>query len=172
MPNPPWRRDDSAATDTDPRPDGASAPKADGERAKAPGAREVTSEDVRVAGPAKPAEPAGPASPVPVPAPAPEAGAHRHARPAPEQSDRLLGPDTAARIRERWHDIQASFVDDPRESVRRADELAAETLDALGEVLRERKRALDSGRGDAADTERLRQDLRRYRDLVDHMLSL
>jgi hypothetical protein len=80
-----------------------------------------------------------------------------------------MDPDTAVRLRERWREVQAGFVDDPRESVRKADELASQALTALGESLRERWQSLE---GDGPDTERLRLALRRYRDFLDHMLSI
>ncbi|MEU6040120.1 hypothetical protein ABZ801_32415 [Actinomadura sp. NPDC047616] len=88
------------------------------------------------------------------------------------RDDRLMAPAEAQRFRERWRDVQASFVDDPGEAVQRADRLAAEVVDALGQALTARRRALNehwnSGEG---DTERLRRALRDYRGLVDRILG-
>jgi predicted HTH domain antitoxin len=67
----------------------------------------------------------------------------------------------------RWREIQVMFVDDPRGSVERAAELAADTLRELNTKLRERERDLRSTWQDAnADTEELRTSLQGYRALV------
>ncbi|MBP2702193.1 hypothetical protein JOL79_00085 [Microbispora sp. RL4-1S] len=68
----------------------------------------------------------------------------------------------------RWHEIKAGFVDDPRRSVERADELVDEALSAVAT----RRRSLldhwkDGGTGDAtADTEALRVALHEYHALL------
>ncbi|WP_051467610.1 hypothetical protein [Actinomadura oligospora] len=88
----------------------------------------------------------------------------------------LLPPEEAARYRNRWHALQSVFVDDPGESVRKADELTAEMVTAIERALTTRKRDLDgrarTGDRKPSDTEELRQTLRAYRDLVDRMLSV
>jgi len=62
------------------------------------------------------------------------------------------------------------FVDDPRGSVERAADLAAETLRGLITALQERERSLKSSwQGADTDTEELRTSLRSYRDLVDQV---
>jgi predicted HTH domain antitoxin len=67
----------------------------------------------------------------------------------------------------RWREIQVMFVDDPRGSVERAAELAADTLRELNTMLRERERDLRSTWQDtSADTEELRTSLQGYRALV------
>jgi hypothetical protein len=46
----------------------------------------------------------------------------------------LLTEDKAAAFRARWDTIQASFVDEPRQSVEQADSLVAEAIKQLAEV--------------------------------------
>jgi len=38
-------------------------------------------------------------------------------------------------FRSRWHDIQVGFVDSPRESVQKADELVAAVIQRLAAIL-------------------------------------
>ncbi|MQY09145.1 hypothetical protein [Actinomadura macrotermitis] len=90
--------------------------------------------------------------------------------------ERLLDPAEADRFKERWHDLQASFVDDPHDAVQRADELSAEVVNALGQALTAHKRTLDEGwrtekEDERPDTERLRLALRGYRQFLDRMLA-
>jgi hypothetical protein len=67
----------------------------------------------------------------------------------------------------RWHDIKAGFVDDPRDSVEKADALIDEAVSALAA----RRQALVDGwkNGDQNDTEQLRLALREYRSLFDKL---
>ncbi|WP_242910100.1 hypothetical protein [Actinomadura terrae] len=88
---------------------------------------------------------------------------------------RLLDSAEAGRFKERWHRVQARFVDDPAEAVREADALAEEITDALVRSLAEHRRKLSeplgSGKDGTSDTERLRLALRSYRSLLDHVLE-
>ena len=43
----------------------------------------------------------------------------------------LIGADTSTQYRNRWSEIQARFVDSPRDSVQDADALVAEVMDSL-----------------------------------------
>jgi hypothetical protein len=73
----------------------------------------------------------------------------------------------------RWREIQVMFVDDPRGSVERAADLAADTLRELNTMLRERERDLRSTWQDPnADTEELRTSLQGYRALVGRISEL
>lgn len=110
--------------------------------------------------PAADTAPAG--VPMPAPGPAPSA--------APEA---LFDPAETERFRERWRDVQSAFIDDPGESVRKADELAGEAVDALGRAIAAHRRTLSGAlEGDGrADTERLRLALRGYRDLLDRIYA-
>ncbi|WP_067471463.1 hypothetical protein [Actinomadura hibisca] len=89
--------------------------------------------------------------------------------------ERLLEASDAARFRERWHEVQSGFVDDPHDAVQRADELSAEVVNALGQALANHKRSLDehwrTEKDERPDTERLRLALRGYRHFLDRILE-
>jgi hypothetical protein len=72
----------------------------------------------------------------------------------------------------RWREIQAMFVDDPRGSVEQAADLASERLRELGRQLQQRERDLRAAWQDNADTEVLRTSLQSYRALVDRIAEL
>jgi hypothetical protein len=85
----------------------------------------------------------------------------------------LFAADDLDRLRGRWRELQASFVDDPRAAVARADELVKDAVQELTRVLDHRTRDL-AGRWNghaAADTETLRQTLRDYRSVFDGLLG-
>jgi hypothetical protein len=77
-------------------------------------------------------------------------------------------------FRSRWRDIQADFVDSPRESVKKADELVAAIIQRLAQVFSAEREKLESNWGEGRDvsTEDLRQALQRYRSFFDRLLSL
>jgi hypothetical protein len=109
----------------------------------------------------------------PVPSPAvtgsPEAEGYsptgRHTAEDPADAG-LLGWD-ADEVRRRWHDVQVAFVDDPRESVERADAMVDEVVSALSARRRElMDNWKNTGQG---DTERLRLALRDSRSLLERL---
>jgi hypothetical protein len=72
--------------------------------------------------------------------------------------------------RQRWREVQAGFVDDPRDAVRQADELVDEAVNA---VVRRKQELTDRWKdGDQGDTERLRVTLREYRSLLEELGDL
>lgn len=77
-------------------------------------------------------------------------------------------------FRKRWNDIQASFVDEPKPSVERADQLVASVIQKLAQVFAEERSKLESNwsKGGEVSTEDLRQALRRYRSFFDRLLSV
>ncbi|MEV1177149.1 hypothetical protein [Nonomuraea sp. NPDC049784] len=85
----------------------------------------------------------------------------------------LLGSDPAD-VQDRWHDLQARFVDDPRDAVQRAasllDEMAASVHQALESRIRELQDLWKNTRHH--DTEQLRLALRSYRDVMHRLLPL
>ena len=85
----------------------------------------------------------------------------------------LLDPADGERFRQRWNDVQARFVDDPREAVQTADGLVAELMQSLAGGFNQHKSRLESAwqSGDDPDTEELRQALQRYRSFFDRLLS-
>lgn len=70
---------------------------------------------------------------------------------------------------ERMRTIMLGFIDDPRKAALDADALLAEVLRSVTESLARRRGELEAESSDAAtpDTERLRQVVRRSRELVD-----
>ncbi|MFB9530380.1 hypothetical protein [Nonomuraea roseola] len=74
----------------------------------------------------------------------------------------------------RWHDLQATFVDDPRQAVEQADQLVDEVVNALTSSLTTRTSEL-GGRWkntDQGDTEQLRLALRDYGAMLEQLLAL
>ncbi|GAA3473294.1 hypothetical protein [Nonomuraea roseola] len=74
----------------------------------------------------------------------------------------------------RWHDLQATFVDDPRQAMEQADQLVDEVVNALTSSLTTRTSEL-GGRWkntDQGDTEQLRLALRDYGAMLEQLLAL
>jgi hypothetical protein len=86
----------------------------------------------------------------------------------------LLPAEDADRMRAEWNSIQASFVDEPRAAVEKADNLVAATMKRLTENFAEERSKLESqwDRGDDVSTEDLRIALRRYRSFFQRLLSV
>jgi len=86
----------------------------------------------------------------------------------------LFSDKDAEGYRSRWLELQARFVDAPRESVEAADKLVAEVIDQLAGVFTEQQKQLESalGREGKLSTEDLRVALRRYRSFFDRLLSM
>ena len=103
-----------------------------------------------------------------------------------------LPPEERDRFADQWHELQSRFVDDPSDSIERADALVCDVMRARGYPMTEFDRraedlsvdypqvvrnyraahavALKRGRGEAS-TEDLRQALVYYRDLFDELLE-
>ncbi|MEV4243351.1 hypothetical protein AB0J63_08055 [Streptosporangium canum] len=102
---------------------------------------------------------------------------HGQAGPHSDRTDPAHGPlfdQDAEQVRRRWQEVQASFVDDPRDSVERADSLVGEITTSLRTALETRTAELQ-GRwknGDQSDTEQLRTALRDYRGMLEQLLDL
>jgi hypothetical protein len=90
---------------------------------------------------------------------------------AAEAGSPLSGALDTADIRNRFLDIQANFIDEPRQAVEEAgrfvDDLIRQVADAL-----HRQRAQLTGASEDASTEDLRLALRAYRQFVDRLLGL
>lgn len=97
------------------------------------------------------------------------AGIAREERPAA-----LFAQDEADRLRSRWNEIQAGFVDEPRKSVEQADSLVAEAMKRLAEVFADERSRLEGqwDRGGDVSTEDLRVALQRYRSFFNRLLSV
>jgi hypothetical protein len=123
----------------------------------------------------------GEITPTPVPAADPAAGA-----PVPEGLPEPPSPaatDTAAEgpqgsplgsldvdaIRNRFIDIQAGFVDEPRQAVEEAGRFVDDLVQQVADALRQQRGQLAGPEG---STEDLRLALRAYRQFVDRLLGL
>ena len=86
----------------------------------------------------------------------------------------LFETDEASKFRTRWLNIQSKFVDDPRESVKEADELVASVLKSVTMSFSDRRVALEQQWNSGGDisTEDLRMALKRYRSFFDRLLTL
>ena len=76
--------------------------------------------------------------------------------------------------RNRWTDIPAGFVDEPRHAVEQADSLVAEAIKRLAETFANERNQLEGqwDRGGDVSTEDLRQALQRYRSFFSRLLSV
>jgi hypothetical protein len=91
-----------------------------------------------------------------------------------EQLAALFPSETAEGFRADWDAVQIGFVDDPRKSVRQADELVASVMKTLAESFASQRISIetDVGQDEQASTENLRVALRRYRSFFERLLSL
>jgi hypothetical protein len=77
-------------------------------------------------------------------------------------------------FRNRWREIQAGFVDEPRNAVQRADQLVAELMQTLAQSFSKQRNELEH-QWDASEnvsTEDLRVALTRYRSFFERLLSV
>jgi hypothetical protein len=97
-----------------------------------------------------------------------------HARSEDEQLAPLFLPDTAKDFRAHWDAVQISFVDDPKQAVRKADDLVAQVMKSLAETFSNERAKLEGqvDQTEQASTENLRVALRRYRSFFQRLLSL
>lgn len=124
-----------------------------------------------VATDATPAEPVA-QEPTPAHTPQPENG--HNAETSHHESESLFGGVDLSGLRSRWDDVQAAFVDDPRECVQKADRLVSDVVDQLTTGFAEARSRLEEqwSRGQEASTEDLRQALKRYREFFQRLLSV
>ena len=89
------------------------------------------------------------------------------------RSEPLLPRESVVELRERWVDVQASFVDEPRRAVEQADALVADAIKRLAESFAGERSRLEGqwDRGGDVSTEDLRQALQRYRGFFSRLLS-
>jgi len=91
---------------------------------------------------------------------------------APEEGA-LLPAEQNDRFKSRWEEIQASFVDEPRQAVEQADALVADLAQRVTASLTKERERLESqwAAGDDVNTEDLRVALTRYRTFFDRLLA-
>jgi len=90
-----------------------------------------------------------------------------------ELDDRPTDRPAASAQEERWQQIMAEFVDDPRGSVKAAHELVGQSVEHLIARLHEERASLEQqwSRGDNVDTEGLRVCLQHYRSFFNRLTS-
>ena len=100
--------------------------------------------------------------------------APRHGATDTSHEESLIGRETLTGLRSRWDEVQAGFVDDPRECVHRADQLVSDVLDSVTRRLSQARTGLEEqwARGEQVSTEDLRVALKRYRDFFDRLLAV
>jgi hypothetical protein len=133
------------------------------------GAGDITPTPVPVAEP-----PADTAAPEDLPEPEETATASPAATDAPAAAGTtasLVGSLDTDGIRNRFLDIQAGFVDEPRQAVEEAGRLVDDLVQQVADALREQRGQL-AGATDEGSTEDLRLALRAYRQFVDRILGL
>lgn len=76
-------------------------------------------------------------------------------------------------FRDRWDQVQASFVDAPREAVRNADSLVANVVQRIEDQFAQERSKLEKQweSGTNASTEEMRQAIKRYRALFGRLLT-
>jgi hypothetical protein len=111
--------------------------------------------------------------------PAPAAQQHDRSGHPPREgeagstSPMLFPHDEAGHFRTEWTEIQAGFVDSPRQAVERADALIASVMQRLASTFARERATLEQqwDRGGDVTTEDLRVVLQRYRSFFDRLLS-
>lgn len=85
----------------------------------------------------------------------------------------FLPAERMSALRERWNDVQAGFVDDPRSAVQNAQQLVGEIVSELTEMFTRERSTLEGqwSSGGQADTEALRIALQRYRSFFNRLLA-
>ena len=91
----------------------------------------------------------------------------------PAEHDPLFPQIELQSLRSRWSEVQTSFVDEPRTAVEQADRLVANVVKRIAEQFASEREQLELqwDRGGNANTEDLRQALRRYRAFFDRLLA-
>jgi hypothetical protein len=108
--------------------------------------------------------------------PAPRGEMEASALPEPPDdgiSSPLLGEDQLVEYRDRWKGIQVRFVDDPRGTVKAADELVEDLMHRLSQTFADERASLESQweQGADASTEDLRVAMQRYRSFFTRLLA-
>jgi hypothetical protein len=90
------------------------------------------------------------------------------------RDDSLFTEQSHSELRARWIDVQATFVDDPRECVQKADRLVSAAVEQLTTGFADTRARLEDqwSRGEEASTEDLRIALKRYREFFERLLAV
>ena len=95
-------------------------------------------------------------------------------RPTSGAGQDLFADDELAGLRARWDNVQATFVDDPRECVHKADGLVSDVVEQLTAGFTHARSRLEEqwARGEEASTEDLRVALKQYREFFQRLLAV
>jgi len=87
---------------------------------------------------------------------------------------RIVTSDQRDDLQERWERIQAHFIDEPKGSVKEANELVSDVTKRIVESFQSRRDDLEQTwkKGDDVSTETLRVTLKRYRAFFDRLLTV
>ncbi len=102
-------------------------------------------------------------------------GSERDREPDQPQAADLFPAAELTNFRSRWDQVQVSFVDDPEQAVKQADELVSSVVKRISDQFAEQRSRLEGQwhkQDNAATTEELRRSLRQYRVFFDRLLSL
>jgi hypothetical protein len=90
-----------------------------------------------------------------------------------DEDQALFGDDELTGFRGRWDEIQAGFVDEPRQAVEQADALVSDLVERITAGFSEARSGLESqwSQGEEASTEDLRIALTRYRAFFNRLLA-
>jgi hypothetical protein len=99
-----------------------------------------------------------------------------HPREVPDTSIEqapLLDEGSTSGYTSRWHEVQAKFVEEPKDAVREADGLVAEVIQALASSFADQRSQLEGKWDSGSDvtTEDLRQALIQYRSFFQRLLA-
>ena len=121
----------------------------------------------RAGGVGRPAAADPAAAPTP---PAQDAGVQRES----STEELLFADDDLADLRSRWAAVQASFVDDPKDCVQKADVLVSDLVEQLTSGFADARSRLEEqwARGEQASTEDLRLALMHYREFFERLLAV
>ena len=91
-----------------------------------------------------------------------------------EPLEPLFENASAEKFRTRWLAIQSKFVDDPRDSVKQADDLVADIIKSVTMSFADRRISLEKqwNNGEDISTEDMRVALKRYRSFFERLLTL
>jgi hypothetical protein len=103
------------------------------------------------------------------PEPAPKSANHEVSA-----DETLFADDDLADLRARWAGVQATFVDDPKDCVEKADTLVSDVVEQLTAGFAETRWHLEEqwNRGEEASTEDLRLALMHYRKFFERLLAV
>lgn len=99
---------------------------------------------------------------------------HRDEGEQPQEDRELFDESELQSFRGRWEQVQGGFVDEPRESVQKADDLVSDLVERLTSGFAETRSGLEEQwkKGEDASTEDLRVALTRYRAFFQRLLKV